>query len=525
MSRTSSTPSGMPRERSLASASGLALERRMLLRADANEQLGMGHAMRMFALAEEMARRGYAPWFASRSLAGAEQRIRDAGFPVIGLKGSPDSEIETIKNLIAGDPTWPGHPPFRFVALDHYLADPDEWLRNSGRLSRRRLAMDDTRSRSLDCELVVNPALGVRQADYEGLVGSATRLLLGPRYALIRSALRGELAGADARQFGAVATVLIAMGGTHATDGSRLAVAAVRRALPAAEIHVIESTTARRSPFGSEPGIHMHTAPDDKVMGSILLSADLAVGAGGVSAYERCLAGLPSVTIELADNQAAMVRGLEQSGAAVAAGQLDDISEPALTEMVVGLAKDQQRRAALSAQARSLVDGRGVHRIANELEGVRFRRPRPDDVQAIWRWRNDPEARANSASQSPIPWATHQRWFEAAIRDRNVLFLIAYNRAGTLGHVRFELRSDGAEVSIVTDPIHRGTVGAVMLRAALGRLRRTHGGMRVIARVRRENAASRRMFESAAFQQRSEGNEMLEYVLHARSAQANGDAA
>lgn len=476
----------------------------------------MGHAMRLVAVAEELARRGYTPWFASRSLAGAEQRVRDAGYPTIPLTGPPGEEIRTIQNLVSADkPDAPGRP-FRFLALDHYMAEASEWLRDARRLSRRRLVMDDRRSRRLDCEVVVNPALGIRRSDYQGLVAAAARLLLGPRYAPIRGALRHELTRAHDRRFDSVRTVLIAMGGTGTSDAARISIAAVREALPNADIHLLQSTTAGRSTLGPAPGVQAHLDLDDTALGSILLDCDLAVGAAGISAYERCLAGLPSVTIQIADNQASMMRGLNEAGAAIAAGTLADVSQAGLVEIVRSLAADPARRAELSVQSRTMIDGRGVERIANELEGVRFRRPGRDDIRLLWQWSNDPETRMNSLSREPIPWAVHERWFESRVDDPNTLLLIGYNGAGSLGQVRFELQGDTAEVSIATDPAHRGTVGSVMLNAALRRLRRNHRSVTVSARVRPDNIASCRMFESAGFRLAGERGETLHYVLDLR---------
>jgi spore coat polysaccharide biosynthesis predicted glycosyltransferase SpsG len=96
-------------------------------------------------------------------------------------------------------------------------------------------------------------------------------------------------------------------------------------------------------------------------MAGLMSRADLAIGAGGSSTWERACLGLPSLTLILADNQADMARRLEREGASLAldARSLDFC--PELAEAVLGLAGQAQ---ALSLRASALCDGRGSGRVA-----------------------------------------------------------------------------------------------------------------------------------------------------------------
>jgi len=103
-------------------------------------------------------------------------------------------------------------------------------------------------------------------------------------------------------------------------------------------------------------------------MRDLMDAADLAISAGGQTLYELACRGLPSVAINLIDNQTADIRGFSTRGFAVAAGRWDDVGlldrvEGCVTEIWQGSARE-----AASAVGRSLVDGQGGFRLAAEIE-------------------------------------------------------------------------------------------------------------------------------------------------------------
>ena len=493
----------------------------VLLRADSGPDIGLGHAMRCLALAEELARRGFSLTLASHSLIGAEERVRMSGYALLRVSGPPRREVEAIRTRAGGHLLSPERTkPFRFVVLDHYMEGADDWLRHAESLARRRLVIDDVPGRRLSCELVVNPALGIEPDAYADFVTRRTRVLLGPRYAPLRRSLRPTPDQIIHGKRSRIESVLVAMG-SGSSDATTLAVDAAREAVPQASIDVVVGVGAALA--RATGNVHIHVDPDDATLAALLAGADIALGAGGVSAYERCLAGLPSITTQVATNQAATIRGLAAAGAVLDAGESTSLTRARLVGMIRQLAGDRAARVSMSEKGRALVDGRGAERIAHELEGVRMRVPRPDDIGLLWRWSNDEEARLQSVSRQHIPWATHQRWFASAMIDPTTVLMIGHNNAGPVGQVRFEVRGDAAEVSIATDPAQRGTVGSVLLRSALRRFGRSHGARhRLTARVRHENLASRRVFESAGFHQTGEDAETLRYTLDPTDPRVGG---
>jgi UDP-2,4-diacetamido-2,4,6-trideoxy-beta-L-altropyranose hydrolase len=478
----------------------------VLFRVDASESIGTGHAVRCLTLAQELARRGIEPWFASRQTAGdMADQIEASGYPVVHLEGPASTEVAAIGSGVMND-SW--RRPFAALVMDHYGLGA-EWLNEARQLATRRLVIDDLADRALSCELLVNPNLGAAASDYATLVAPATRLLLGTRHVLLRPPFRTARTGGR-RAAGAVENVLVSMGGSDPLDATATAVRAVRSALPNARIDVVLGTLHAGEPDRG-PSLYIHRAIDGEAMAGLMMNADIAVGAGGTTSWERCALGLPTVLIRLAQNQDSVASRLDAAGAAVDAGPAEQLDLAALSALIRDLAADPARRQLMSDRASALVDGRGVERVAHHLDGVRVRRATIADVRLLWGWANDPETRAASLQPAPIPYPDHVRWLRDQLADRSCLLLIGENGVGPLGQVRFDCRENEAEVSISVAPEHRGTVGRLLLETGVRRFRQRSPQTTLLARVKIDNEASRHMFERAGFKLVDERAGVLRY--------------
>jgi UDP-2,4-diacetamido-2,4,6-trideoxy-beta-L-altropyranose hydrolase len=64
--------------------------------------------------------------------------------------------------------------------------------------------------------------------------------------------------------------------------------------------------------------VELHRAVDN--MAELMSRADLAVGGGGISCWERCAVGLPAVVVTMAENQVPSTEELQHRGAIVVVG-------------------------------------------------------------------------------------------------------------------------------------------------------------------------------------------------------------
>jgi spore coat polysaccharide biosynthesis predicted glycosyltransferase SpsG len=97
----------------------------------------------------------------------------------------------------------------------------------------------------------------------------------------------------------------------------------------------------------------------------LMLGADIAVSAAGVTLLELASTATPMVAIALAANQQPNFTALTNAGVALASGAAGDPGLQRAIEACVGrLAGDGALRTAMAARGRALVDGHGAQRVA-----------------------------------------------------------------------------------------------------------------------------------------------------------------
>ena len=131
-----------------------------------------------------------------------------------------------------------------------------------------------------------------------------------------------------------------------------------------------------------------------------------------------------------------------------------------------------------------------------------MRRATQQDSTLLLAWRNDPETRAGSVHQEVVRPEEHEAWLARRLADPRSLLLVGLDGAGVpVGQVRFDVERGGeAEASITVAPERRGQgFGAPLLAAACAEAFRALGVRSISALIRRDNRASRRIFEQAGF--------------------------
>lgn len=330
---------------------------RILLLADGGPAIGGGHVMRMLTLAEALWAQGAEPALAvPRSAAGVIEAFAPRGLEV-RLLNSTEPDGLTVKHTTAADA----------VVFDHFrLSAEHHRALTAGRPSA---AVDDLADRPMGVDLIADPGPDRTAADYAGL--TSARLLLGPDHALVRpefAARRPMALNLRERAQGPAGRILVSMGLTDVGGITRRVVEAIRPVCGEATLEVVvgpEGPSLGWLETQADDQLRVHAPAHD--MASLSATADLAVGAGGSSSFERCVVGLPTVLLVLADNQLPNARALERRGAAQVIDARAGGFEAALADVVQTLAEDARMRGQMARAAAAVCDGRGAERVARTV--------------------------------------------------------------------------------------------------------------------------------------------------------------
>ena len=162
---------------------------------------------------------------------------------------------------------------------------------------RRIAVIDDLAERPRDCDLVLDPGYGRTAADYAGLARPGATILTGPRYALVRPQFAAARPAALARRgAGPVRRALVSLGLTDvgAVTGQVVEVLAPHLGEVTLDVVLGRGAPSRErleALAATDPRIVLHVEALD--MARLIAAADLGVGAGGSSTWERCCLGLP----------------------------------------------------------------------------------------------------------------------------------------------------------------------------------------------------------------------------------------
>ncbi|MGQ0662586.1 MAG: UDP-2,4-diacetamido-2,4,6-trideoxy-beta-L-altropyranose hydrolase [Pseudomonadota bacterium] len=331
-----------------------------VFRADAGERIGAGHVMRCLALAEGLGAVGWRCGFAvAPGTLEVAPALARSGHEILLLDGEEREEPQALAWR------WPGAA---LLVVDHYRRDAT-FERSCRPWAARILVIDDLADRPHCCDGLIDSALGRMASDYAPLVASGCRLFLGPDYAPLRPqfARARPRALARRRRAGPVRRILVGLGATDPDNMTAQVLDALARTAIEADIDIVLGSAAPHLKAVAELARALPKRASLRVdiedMAGLMADADLAIGAAGSSAWERCCLGLPSALIVLGADQAHGARELDRRGAARLLGRPADLDRGALAATLHALARDQAGRAAMSEHAAALCDGEGRRRI------------------------------------------------------------------------------------------------------------------------------------------------------------------
>ena len=486
----------------------------VVIRADADSRIGIGHMMRCMALAQAFKEKGIRVTFISRC---PEDRLRNSitrgGFGFIPVERpfpEPADLVLTLNTLKELEGSNGGREPVCLI-LDGYHFQPDyhRAIRNEGFLL---IVIDDMAHVDYyHTDILIN--YNVHALWFKYACDKDTLKLLGTEYTLLRNDF-SRFRDWNRHIPEKAKNIVITFGGSEKRDLTRKVLEAFKR-IGDEDLNVIALTGEEdvRGDFSQMAGdmslSHVKLLPYVDDMPSLLSWADLAVSACGVTSLEAAFMGLPSIVITVEKNQEGIGERLQDLRVAQHLGEMEDIDPEFLAGSICDLIRNQACRREMSENGRKLVDGKGSERVCTLIHSLgggeidvekHIRMADNKDCLPLWRLANDRGVRQNSFSSDPIPLKTHTLWFENRLKSLDDLFFVLDIGGQICGQIRYSKEGDEASVHFSLAPVFRGRGLARKMIVCTWKKACIQLGIKNIKGVVKEsNVPSIRTFRNAGF--------------------------
>jgi UDP-2,4-diacetamido-2,4,6-trideoxy-beta-L-altropyranose hydrolase len=355
-------------------------------RVDASNLIGTGHVMRCLTLADGLATQGASILFMARHM---PQFLIDAitakGFAFklftnklsisnvdklkhahwLGTSQEVDSEdtIQALKMTLGEDVL------LDWLIVDHYALD-SQWESSLRNRVKKIMVIDDIADRNHDCDILLDQNLFENMTTrYIGKTKSECNLLLGPKFALLQSEY-AKIHNQKLIKTKPVKRIFVYYGGVDDTNLTGLTIDAFL-ALNRSDITldvVISPTNKYISPINQQifgiNNINLHIGLPS--LAGLMQEADLAIGAGGATTWERLCLALPCIVVTVAENQIMITNSLAKAGLICYIGNKEDINK----EKIVNKLQNVLSKPSLeewSSDCFEACDGKGVSRVVEKM--------------------------------------------------------------------------------------------------------------------------------------------------------------
>lgn len=317
---------------------------KIVIRVDASVLVGSGHVMRCLTLARRLQKQhGADVAFVMRDLAGNFiNKVQANGFKVLvlprvaeyqGLSGyekwltvpaerDAEDTLKVIKGYTAS---------IDRLVVDSYALDY-RWENRLRPITNEIMVIDDLANRKHDCDVLLDQNFYLNKSQrYKGLVPEHCSLLLGPEHALLREEFY-EVKKHLRKRDGNVRHILVFYGGSDLTDETSKAIQALVLLHKEYNKISVDVVTGQSNPHKQKVeemcSQHDFIRYDCQVdnMAELMNTADLMLGAGGTTTWERLFLQLPAIVTAIADNQIEICHDCAAAGLITYLGMAEDVN-------------------------------------------------------------------------------------------------------------------------------------------------------------------------------------------------------
>ena len=334
----------------------------IVIRADANHTIGVGHFIRCMTLARQLKSAGHTIEFQSLcEIPQLVQSAQDNGIHLVQLNPcTPDHDT----NLIESN----SHHDWAIVDGYHLTEKSHE----SARLVADRLLVIDDAPRDIPytADLIFDQNYG---AEFQQYPAEKSAQLLGTKYALIRPEITSLREYSLSRPRTSIKSLVITFGGSDPAGATGKMVTALKNAATETlQVAVIagpaNSQITELTQLCETSGYDLRINPPN--LPEILANADLAISATGTTVWELMCLGVPELSTTIADNQIPAALALERDGLIEYFGKSSELSQDSLSQLIADNLANSKNLASIAIRASATIDGSGAARVVAVMSTI-----------------------------------------------------------------------------------------------------------------------------------------------------------
>ena len=436
----------------------------IFFRVDASSKIGSGHVIRCLTLAKVLKKQGAKCKFICRDHNNnLIKKIKEKDFKVIVIpSASKFKSIQSAKDKSPNYSNWIGaswkmdakqtinalkKEKIDWLIIDHYGIDI-QWEKNLRPYTKKIMVIDDLANRNHDCDLLLDQNLIANYKNrYNKYLPKNCSTLLGPQYALLQDEYKDLHLSAPPR-IGAIKRILVYFGGNSQnklTESVISAFSKLNRKGIALDI-VFSSNSSYKEKIkklvNENKSIKIYS--DLTSLASLILKADLAIGACGATSWERLCLGLPSIVITVAQNQKPIAKELHKQGLIRWLGHYDKVTNNSIYN-ALKISIDQNLETWSNA-CKIVTNGCGAEKVASFLTFNSKTKLKPRLVKLKDENFLQNYLKLNNKTMLPEKF---RKFFYSYLRnqDRCKIYILETDEGLPVCHVQFSLIKDNWTIS------------------------------------------------------------------------------
>jgi len=399
---------------------------RALIRVDASLKIGVGHVARCLTLANRLKTSGVEVFFACRNIIGhQESLIIQHGFHLY-LFDCHQVESETffydqVADFKAMLLSLRGNLSFDWVVVDHYKLDA-QWEQLASKIAKKIFVIDDLANRNHVSDVLLDQNYFTNaQSRYQKKTPVWGRKFIGEQYALLRDEFLTTKI--DTKKASEKKRILVSFGGT---DPQELTIKILKLLSTHFKNIYVDILLSGKVPNQAaishlckiHPHFYLHINAEN--VAYLMAKADLAVGAGGITTYERIFMHLPSLIVSVAENQYLPLLQMSEVNTLYFLGRSEDVTDQDWLIALQSWFDDK-----LKPLNFLKVASRSNH-VTNSM-GVELLPFSDEHIEKTFTFIQDPVVQNQFSVKKPLDWNTHLSYWNAKLKNnKEVVFAICY---------------------------------------------------------------------------------------------------